>query len=153
MMAWKRSEVIVEHDDREESSFSLRRSALLAARLRELQGRLPPLISTCGDTLSGGPMSSPSNTRYRFSVGRLPAGRERSRLAKDTENGGSLMANVSFACMARKLRDEPRDPSQLMKLFFQEASGITKNLSSTLVKSSFRGSIYRTSFFCCLSIL
>lgn len=55
------------------------------------------LISTCGDTLSGGPVSSLSNTRYRFSVGRLPAGRERSRLAKDTKNGGNLTVNVSFA--------------------------------------------------------
>lgn len=96
-MAWKRNEVIVEHDDREESSFSPLRSRLRArGEAKSFRGAFL-LISTCGDTLSGGPVSSLSNTRYRFSVGRLPARRERSRLAKDTRNGGNLTVNVSFA--------------------------------------------------------
>lgn len=110
-MAWKRSEVIVEHDDREESSFFPRRSALCSRRGYELQGRLPPLISTCGDTLSDGPVSSPSDTRYRFNVGRLPAGRERSRLAKDTENGGSLTA-MYLLCAWREREGNSRRTSR-----------------------------------------
>lgn len=89
-MAWKRNEVIVERDDGEESSFSPRRSA----PCWELQGRLPPDINLRRHTVW---WSNVFTVQHSLSVQRSPAGRERSRLAKDTENGGNLTVNVSFA--------------------------------------------------------
>jgi len=69
----------------------------------------PPLvdINRRGDTLSAGPVTSPSDTCYRFSVDRQQG--EGSRLAKDTENGGSLV-DASFARAHVASREHEKGP-------------------------------------------
>jgi len=74
----------------EESRVPLYAASAESRERLERRGAPPPAdINRRGDTLSAGPVTSPSDTCYRFNVDRQQG--EGSRSAKDTENGGSLL--------------------------------------------------------------
>jgi hypothetical protein len=87
-------------------------SAESRERLERWGAPSPTDINRRGDTLSAGPVTSPSDTCYRFKTVDCQQG-EGSRLAKDTENGGSLIdasararAHVASREHERKVLDD-----------------------------------------------